>query len=125
MKDLERGSNKKLTIVNFEKLKGCIHPPITTINSFTFQLKVTDVSDSEDHYMVYVEYGVEVLSNTYARISRELSTSPKGFEGYRIDVQLPYYNVHTHFVLSHFDTPLKFLKELTSYIKTENETLPF
>ena len=125
MKGLKKSSNKKLTIVNFEKLKGCTYPAVATPSSFVFQLKVTDVSDDEDHYMLYVEYGVDTLSKTHIRINRDISASPKGFYGYKVEVSMPVFNTNTHFVMSSFETPAKLLKELSTYIKTEIETLPF
>jgi hypothetical protein len=125
MKTSENGSNKKLTIVNFEKLKGIQYPTLSSPHSFVFQIKVNDVSDGEDHYMLYIEYGADVFSTTHIKIERELTHSNKGYAGYKIEVELPYYMGNTHFVLSQFETPQKFLKELSSYIKTEIETLPF
>lgn len=121
----EKSSNKKLTILNFEKLIGTIYPTVSSPHSFVFQIKVNDVSDGDDHYMIYVEYGADVFSKTHIRIEREISHSTKGFDGYKIEVALPHYIGNTHFVLSQFETPQKFLKELSSYIKTEIETLPF
>jgi hypothetical protein len=125
MKELETSSNKKLTIVNFEKLKGCCYPAVATPSSFVFQLNVTDVSEVGEHYSLYVEYGSDELAKTHIKINRNLSSSPKGFDGYRIDIAIYNYDVHTYFVLANFENPNKFLRELSSYIKAEIETLPF
>lgn len=125
MKGLKKSSNKKLTIINFEKLKGCTYPAVATPSSFVFQLKVTDVSDGEEHYMLYVEYGVDTLSKTHIKINRDISASPKGFYGYKMEASMPAYIASTHFMMSSFETPVKLLKELSTYIKTEIETLPF
>lgn len=125
MKNSEKSSNKKLTIVNFEKLKGTIYPAVTSPHSFVFQIKVNDVSDDDEYYIIQIEYGADVFSKTSVKIEREISHSSKGFDGYKIEVELPHYKTNTHFVLTQFETPQKFLKELSSYIKTEIETLPF
>jgi hypothetical protein len=125
MKDLKKSSNKKLTIINFEKLKGCSYPVVTTPSSFVFQLSVTDVNNEDNQYTLYVEYGADVFSKTHIKIHRELSTSPKGFDGYKIEVSLINYIANTHFVLANFESPTKLLKELSTYIKTEIETIPF
>jgi hypothetical protein len=125
MKDLKKSSNKKLTIINFEKLKEYSYPDVTTPHSFVFQLRVTDISNTDNHYMLYVEYGADTFSKTHIKINRDISTSPKGFDGYKIEVPMISYIANTHFVLGNFESPLKLLKELSTYIKTEIETLPF
>jgi hypothetical protein len=125
MKNSEKSSNKKLTIINFEKLKGMNYPESITPNSFIFKIVVDDLSDDLINYIVHIKYGSDILTETYIKILRELTHSPRGFDGYRVDVSMPNYTATTHFTLSSFQTPTKFLKELSSFIKKEIETLPF
>jgi hypothetical protein len=125
MKNSERGSNKKLTIFNFEKLKGTIYPAVSSPHSFVFQIKVNDISAGDGYYVIDIEYGADVFSKTSLKVEREITASNNGFYGYRIETKMPAYTANTHFMLSQFETPQKFLKELSSYIKTEIETLPF
>jgi hypothetical protein len=125
MKNSKKSLNKKLTIVNFEKLKGVTYPTIPTPHSFIFQIKVNDISAGDEYYVMDIEYGADVFSKTSLKVEREITTSNNGFYGYRIETKMPAYTANTHFMLSQFETPQKFLKELSSYIKTEIETLPF
>lgn len=122
MGELEKNLNKKLTIINFEKLKGTRYPTNASPHSFIFQIKVNEITESDVQYIVSIEYGTDALSKTMVEISREIAPSSNV---YLIETWIVSSSVRTHFRLSQFETPHTFLKELTEFIKLQIDQVAF